>query len=76
MDILIKTTIISPITNKYQRGDQFRTDEKKGKREAQEWDIFLLQEQLKLLMYVDRSSRGYSKKEIFIDELNFKIAYV
>ena len=32
MEILIKTTIISYRTNKYQRGHSFRTDEKKGKK--------------------------------------------
>ena len=37
-----------------------------------EWDDFVLQGQLKSLMYVDRLSRGYPKKDRFIDELNFK----
>ena len=34
MEILTKTTIISSINNKYQRGDLFRTDEKKGKKSS------------------------------------------
>ena len=32
----------------------------------------MLQEQLKSLIYVDRSSRCDTKKDKFIDELNFK----
>ena len=44
----------------------------KAKRAALEWDEFMLQEQLKLLMYVDRSLRGDPKKDTLIDELNFK----
>ena len=43
---------------------------RKAERAALEWDDFLLQEQLKSLMYVDRSLRGYPKKDKFIDELN------
>ena len=42
------------------------------KRSAQEWDDFVLQEQLKSLMYADPYSRGYPNKDKFIDELNFK----
>ena len=42
------------------------------KRSAQEWDDFVLQEQLKSLMYVDRSSGRYLKKDKLIAELNFK----
>ena len=45
---------------------------RKVKRSALEWDDFVLQENLKCLMYVDCSSRGYPKKDKFIDELNFK----
>ena len=45
---------------------------RKVKKAALEWDDLLLQEQLKSLMYVDRSLRGDTKKEKFIDELNFK----
>ena len=47
MEIFIETTISSSRTNKDQRGDSFRTDEKKGKKAALEWDDFVLQEQLK-----------------------------
>ena len=32
----------------------------------------MLQEQLKSLMYVERSLNGYPKKEKLIDEANFK----
>ena len=45
---------------------------RKVKREALEWDDFLLQEQLKSLMYVDRLLRGDPNKDKFIDELNLK----
>ena len=45
---------------------------RKVKRSALEWDDFVLQENLKCLMYVDRSSRGYPKKDKLIDELSFK----
>ena len=48
----------------------------KIKREALEWDDFVLQEQLKSLIYVDRSSRGDPNKDKLIDELNFKITCV
>ena len=37
-----------------------------------EWDEFVFQEQLKSLMYIDRSSNGDPKKDKLIDELNFK----
>ena len=37
-----------------------------------ERDDSVLQEQLKSLMYVDRSSCGYPKKDKLIDEINFK----
>ena len=39
---------------------------------ALEWDDFVLQEQLKSLMYVDRSLRRDPMKDKFIDEINFK----
>ena len=39
---------------------------------ALEWDDFVLQEQLKSLMYVYCSLRGDPKKYKLIDELNFK----
>ena len=73
MDILIETKRSSSITNKDQRGYSFRIDEKKSKISALEWDDFVLQEYLKLLMYVDRSLSGDPKKEKLIDELNFNI---
>ena len=38
-----------------------------------EWDDFVLQEQLKFLMYVDRSFCGDLNKDTLIDEINFKI---
>ena len=39
---------------------------------ALKWDDFVLQEQLKSLMYFDHLLRGDPKKYKFIDELNFK----
>ena len=42
------------------------------KIEALEWDDFVLQKQLKSLMYVNCSSHGNPKKGELIDELNFK----
>ena len=42
------------------------------KRAVLEWDDFVIQGQLKYLIYVDRLSRGYPKKDKFIDELNFR----
>ena len=45
---------------------------RKVKIAALEWDGFVLQEQLKSLMYVDLSLRGYPKKYKLIDELNLK----
>ena len=44
----------------------------KLKRSSLEWDNLVLQEQLKYLMYVDRSLRGDPKKDKLIDKLNFK----
>ena len=48
----------------------------KVKRSALEKYDFVLQEQLKSLMYVDHSLRGEPKKDKLIDELIFKIACV
>ena len=48
----------------------------KVKRAALEWDDFVLQEQLKSLMYVDRSLRGDPKNYKLTDELNLKIVCV
>ena len=45
---------------------------RKAKIIALEWDDFVLQEQLKYLMYIDRSVRGDPKKNNLIDEINFK----
>ena len=45
---------------------------RKVKIAALEWDDFVLQEQLKYLMCVDRSLCGDPKKDKLIDELNFK----
>ena len=72
MDILIETTRLSSRTKKYQRGYSFRTDEKKGKKPALEWDDLRLQEQLKYLMYIDRTFCGYPNKDNSIDELKPK----
>ena len=44
----------------------------KVKIEALEWDDFVLQEQLKFLMYVGHSLRGDPMKDKLFDELNFK----
>ena len=48
----------------------------KVKIPALEWDYFVLQEQLKYLIYIDRALRGDPKKDKLIDELNFKIACI
>ena len=45
---------------------------RKVKRVAIEWDDFVLQEQSKSLMYIDRSLCGDPMKVNFIDELNYK----
>ena len=45
----------------------------KVNRAALEWDNFVLQEQLKYLMYFDRSLRGDPMKDKLIDKLNLKI---
>ena len=45
---------------------------RKAKRASLEWDDFVLQEQLKSLMYVDRSLRRDPMKDKFIDEIKFK----
>ena len=45
---------------------------RKLKTAALEWGDFVLQKQLKYLIYVDRSLRGDTKKYKLIDELNFK----
>ena len=44
----------------------------KVKREALEWDDFVLQKTFKPLMYIDHSSTGYPKMDKLIDELKFK----
>ena len=73
MDILIETTRIPSKNNKDQRGDSFITDEKKGKKNSPlEWDDFVLQEQFKYLMYIDRLLRSDPKKSNLIYELDFK----
>ena len=72
MDIFIKTTRISSINNKDQRGDSFITDEKKVKITALEWDDLVLQEQLESLMYVDHSICGDQMKDNLIHKLKFK----
>ena len=46
------------------------------KRVALEWDDSMLQEQLKSLMYIDRSLRGDPIKDMLIDEFNLKLACV
>ena len=45
---------------------------RKVKRAALEWGDFVFQEQLKSLMYVDRSLCGDPIKDRLIDELNSK----
>ena len=44
----------------------------KVKRSSLEWDNFVLQEHLKSLIYVDRSSSGDPNIDKLIDELNSK----
>ena len=69
---LLFLPFFSYVLNKYQRGYSFRTYKKKGKIAALVWNYFVLQEQLKSLMYIDRSLRSDPKKYKSIDELNFK----
>ena len=59
----------TPPKQKNTKGEQMK---RKVKRVSLEWDYFVLQEQLKSLMYVERSLRGDPKKDNFIGELNFK----
>ena len=42
---------------------------RKVKIAALKWDGFVLQEQLKSLMYIERSLRGYPRKPKLIDQL-------
>ena len=44
----------------------------KVEKSAQEWDDFILLEEFKSLIYIDRSLRGNPRKDKLIDELNFK----
>ena len=48
----------------------------KVKRAVLEWDDFVLQEQLRSLMYVDFSLPGDPKKQKLIGELKIKIACI
>ena len=52
--------------------DDIRLEQMKRKVKiaALEWDDLVLQEQLKSLMYVDRSLRGDPRKYMLIDGLN------
>ena len=72
MYILIKTTRISSRNNNSKEGICLEQTKIKVTRSALEWDDFVLQEQLKYLIYVDHSLCGDPKKDKFIDELNFK----
>ena len=45
---------------------------RKAERADIEWDDFVLQEQLKSLMYFERSLHGDPKKDKLIDKLKFK----
>ena len=49
MEILIKTTRISNKTNKYHRGDSFRTDEKKGEESSPRMGWFHASETVEIL---------------------------
>ena len=44
----------------------------KVEKEALKWEDFVLQEELKSLMYVDSSLRGDPKKDQLMDKFNFK----
>ena len=44
----------------------------KVERVALKWDDLVIQEQLKSLMYINLSLCGNTKKDNWIDELNFK----
>ena len=61
-----------PKTTKTKQKIRLEQMKRRGEIAALESDDFVLQEELKSLMYVDCSSRGYPNKDNFIDELNFK----
>ena len=54
--------------NKDKRGESFRKDKQKVKKEALEWDDLDIQADLKYFMYVEHSLRGDAKKDKLIDE--------
>ena len=70
--MFIKTTIISSKIPNTKEDIRLKQAKRKPKRAAQEWYDSVLQEQLKSLMYFDRSLRVDPTEERFIDELNFK----
>ena len=72
MDILIKKQESPTEPTKNEEEIHLEQMKIKVKTAALEWDDFLLQENLKSLIYVDRSLRGDSRKDKLIDELNFK----
>ena len=68
----LKQQEVSPETTKTKYDIRLEQTKRKVRTAALEWDDFVLQEQLKYLMYVECSLRGNTKKDKFIDELNLK----
>ena len=62
----------TPETTKTKEEIRLEQTKRNVKRASLEWDDFVLQEQFKSLMYVDRSLCGDPNKGKLIDELNFK----
>ena len=60
-----------PERTKTKEETRLEQTKRKLKRSALEWDDFMLQEQLKSFMYLDRSLRGDPNNYNLIDELNF-----
>ena len=60
-----------PEITKTKEETRLERTKRKLKRSALEWDDFMLQDQLKSFMYVERSLCGHPKKDKSIDELNF-----
>ena len=59
-----------PETTKTKEENRLENSKKKLKHAALEWDDLDMQAELKYFSYVDRSIRA--KKDMLIDELNFK----
>ena len=71
MDISLKQQEYPPERTRTKEETHLEQTKRKLKRSALEWDDFMLQDQLKSFMCVDRSLHGDPKKDKLIDELNF-----